>query len=63
MMHVKKCDECSSEMKPRGASDASGSLSFKCKNTQCGRTSWVRRVLLKPPVPLTVRKTKVFKWK
>lgn len=47
----KKCAHCGSEMKPRGASDAAGGLSWKCRNKTCGRTVWIRKNPV-PPTPL-----------
>lgn len=46
----KKC-RCGGEMRCRGASDAMGGISWKCKNKSCGRTVWERK-LAAPPVPL-----------
>ena len=48
---VKKCKFCNCEMKPRGASDAVGRRSWKCKNKKCGRTVWQEDKVL-PPNPL-----------
>ena len=48
---VKKCKFCGCEMKPRGASDALGRRSWKCKSKKCGRTVWQEDKLV-PPQPL-----------
>lgn len=47
----KKCPHCANEMRLRGASDANGGRSWKCKNKKCGRTAW-EHVMPKPPVPV-----------
>lgn len=50
---AKKCPSCESEMRPRGASDCCGGLSWKCRNSKCGRTTWVFKLPITPPEPLT----------
>jgi len=50
-MQMKKCPFCGCEMKPKGASDCAGGLSFKCKNKKCGRRVWTRKQAL-PPIPI-----------
>lgn len=49
--HSKVCPFCGNEMRCRGASDAAGGISWKCRNKKCGRTTWERKVP-KPPIPL-----------
>lgn len=50
---AKKCPHCGAEMRPRGASDCCGGLSWKCRSRKCGRTEWVFKFPLTPPEPLT----------
>ncbi len=56
--YMKKCTNCNSEMKPRGAADTCGSRSWKCRNKKCGRTLW-EKTYPRPPVPLVYVK----KWR
>ena len=49
---VKICPFCGSAMKPKGASDCAGGLSFKCRSSKCGRRVWVRSVGSPPLIPL-----------
>ena len=48
----RKCLTCSSIMRPKGAGDIAGGIYWKCKNKKCGRTVWVRKYPLTPPIPL-----------
>ena len=52
----KKCGHCGCEMRTRGASDAAGGLSWKCRNKKCGRTVWEHRIP-KAPIPLVPAST------
>lgn len=52
MSNVKRCPCCGHELRARGASDTSGSISWKCKNKKCGRTVWEKKILTVPPTPL-----------
>ena len=49
---VKICPFCGGEMKPKGASDCAGGLSFKCRSSKCGRRVWVRMAGSPPLIPL-----------
>lgn len=51
-MKGKRCQHCGCEMRARGASDGFGSVSWKCRNKACGRTLWIRKERVTPPVPL-----------
>lgn len=44
-----RCPYCDGRLRAKGASDAAGSLSWKCRD--CGRRVW-KRMEVKPPVPL-----------
>lgn len=49
-MDKTRCPYCQTgQLKPMGASDAAGGLSWKCR--RCGRRVW-KRAAPKPPVPL-----------
>ncbi len=52
MSKVKRCPHCGAEMRDRGASDACGGISWKCKNKKCGRTIWHRTAIMKAPIPV-----------
>jgi hypothetical protein len=49
---ARKCPFCGADMKAKGASDSSGSLSFKCRNKHCGKRVWVRSNGCPPLIPL-----------
>lgn len=55
-MEKTRCPHCSSgQLKPKGASDAAGGLSWKCRS--CGRRVWKRTPPKSPPIPLVVVST------
>lgn len=51
-MNAKKCPHCGCDMKPKGALDCMGAISYKCKNKACGRRVVIRKNLAHPPIPL-----------
>lgn len=51
-MIAKKCPYCGNRMKYRGPKDTLGTMFWKCRNKQCGRTVSVRKDPPKTVVPL-----------
>ena len=56
-MNTKKCPHCGSNMKYKGPKDAAGTMYWKCRNKECGRTINFKKEPHKPIIPLAYNKS------